>query len=344
MALMTCLSAIGAVILVLLSPWLVVNKLKIPIELQAETLNTLYLLSASIPVVVLTTGLRGILEAHKRFDITNIVRAPLGMITYLGPLVVLPFSNTLPAMVAILIAARVIAFMAYTFMCLRLYPDLARQPPYMPELFYRLISFGGWMTLSNIAAPLLLYLGRLTIAVMISVEAVAYFSVPYDIVIKLLTIPSIFVTVLFPIFAEQFPQNSRLVKEHYIRSMYYLLLVMLPLTMLMYFTAELVLDRWINSEFSENSHHVAQLLIIGVFINSFGHISQSLIQAYGRADITAKLHIIELMVYVPYLVLLVKAYGIEGAAAAWVIRVTISTIVLSTIANNCLAGIIKMKD
>jgi O-antigen/teichoic acid export membrane protein len=73
-----------------------------------------------------------------------------------------------------------------------------------------------------------------------------------------------------------------------------------------------------------------------VFINSFGYISQGLIQAYGRPDLTAKLHIAELVAYIPYMWWLVAHHGIIGAAIAWSIRVTISTIALSLIANACL--------
>ena len=80
----------------------------------------------------------------------------------------------------------------------------------------------------------------------------------------------------------------------------------------------------------------AQLLAVGVFINSFGYISQALIQAYGRPDLTAKLHVAELIAYVPYLWWLVETHGIEGAAIAWVVRVTISTAALAAIANGCL--------
>src|SRR5690606_37602865 len=90
-----------------------------------------------------------------------------------------------------------------------------------------------------------------------------------------------------------------------------------------------------------NSYHVAQLLAIGIFVNSFGYISQCLIQAYGRPDLTAKLHVAELIVYIPYMWWLVTNHGIYGAALAWVIRVAISTVALSIIASRCLDGRVK---
>ncbi|MSR05532.1 MAG: flippase [Gemmatimonadetes bacterium] len=338
MTLMAALGVAGAGVISVLSPWLVGSVLEIPVELKAETLPAFYLLALSIPVVISTTGLRGILEAHQRFDLANIVRVPLGAITYLGPLLMLSYSNTLPSMVLVLVAARFLSLVVYLVMCLTLYPDLRRRAPLAPELMRRLLSFGGWMTVSNIAGPLLLYLGRLQIAVLVSASAVAYFSAPYDVVINLLVIPGVVVTVLFPALTLMLQRDVREAGALYRRSMLQLGLVMLPLAVATIILAKPGLARWINEEFSSNGYRVAQLLAGGVFINSFGHVSQALIQAYGRPDLTAKLHIAELVLYVPYSWWLIESQGITGAAVAWVIRVTISTVVLAIIAQRCLAG------
>jgi O-antigen/teichoic acid export membrane protein len=98
---------------------------------------------------------------------------------------------------------------------------------------------------------------------------------------------------------------------------------------------------WINPGFAEHSFRVAQFIAVGVFVNSIGMIAQSLVQAYGRPDLTAKLHLLELVLYVPYLWWLTKEYGIDGAAIAWTIRVLISAVVLWILASNCLSGSIR---
>lgn len=338
MALMTILGMTGALLISLISPWLVGTQLEIPEHLRSETLAAFHLLAVSIPVVICTTALRGILEAYQRFDLVNMVRIPIGVITYLGPLAILPYSHSLPAMVLTLVAAR-IAFLAVCLaICLRLFPELGRRRRLQLALMRQLLSFGGWMTLSNIAAPLLLYLGRFLVMVLVSVEAVAYFSTPYDVVINLLLIPGIFVSVLFPAFARLFPGDAPSAGRLYGQSVLLIFVVMLPLTSLTYMFAQPVLAWWINEDFAANGHRVAQLIAIGIFINSFGHLSQALIQAYGRPDLTAKLHVAELVAYVPYLYWLVDRHGIEGAAMAWIVRVTISTLALWGIANRCLSG------
>jgi O-antigen/teichoic acid export membrane protein len=46
----------------------------------------------------------------------------------------------------------------------------------------------------------------------------------------------------------------------------------------------------------------------------------TLIQGVGRADLTAKLHLAELPVYLPLLWWLISHAGIEGAAMTWALR------------------------
>ncbi len=91
---------------------------------------------------------------------------------------------------------------------------------------------------------------------------------------------------------------------------------MLPLVILIVLFARTGLELWLDKEFASRSYRVAQLLAVGVLVNSLGLISQALIQASGRPDVTAKLHIIELPLYLSYLPWLLSVYGINGAAGA----------------------------
>jgi O-antigen/teichoic acid export membrane protein len=343
MVCMALLGILGGGMVAAISPWLVEQKLAIPANMREETLIAFYLLAISVPIVIVSTGFRGILEGRHRFDIVNLVRAPLGALTYIGPIVVLPYSRELPLVVATLLAGRAVSCLAYGMICLRLYPELAFGSRYNLRSIGPLLSFGGWMTFSNIAGPLLLYLGRFALAILASAEAVAYFSTPYDVVISLLLIPGLFVSVLFPTFSETFQRNHEQVSRLYRQWMVITCLVMFPLTLLTFLLARPALSFWINEAFAEHSYSVAKILATGVFINSFGLVSQALIQAYGRPDLTAKLHGAELIAYIPYMWWLIQAFDIEGAAIAWTIRVTISTVALAIIANGCLRRSIRVE-
>jgi O-antigen/teichoic acid export membrane protein len=341
MTLMTLLGTLGAIVVLLISPWLVGTKLAIPEAFRLETLHAFYWLAASIPVVIVTTGLRGFLEAYQRFDVINIVRIPLGLLTYLGPLAVLPFSTRLTDMVIALVVSRLVACIAYWSVCLKLYPELRKCPPLDTVPVKEMLSYGGWMTVSSIVGPLLFYLGRLVLAVLVSADAVAYFATPSDIIVNVLTISSILTSVYFPMFAQQFVVSRQQAGALYRQAMIYNVIAILPCCVLVVLFAKPALALWINVEFADHSYTVAQLIALGVFVNSMGLVAQSLVYAYGRPDLTAKFQMMELVLYVPSLWWLIGHVGINGAAIAWLIRVSVSTVVLWTMARMCLSGSIK---
>jgi O-antigen/teichoic acid export membrane protein len=67
LSLMLLLGLVGTAFLSLLAPLLVGDLLKIPEALRSESLRTFYLLALSLPIIISTAGLRGVLEAQQRF-------------------------------------------------------------------------------------------------------------------------------------------------------------------------------------------------------------------------------------------------------------------------------------
>lgn len=322
---MSVVGLLGTAVVFLLSRWLVMTILKIPPVLQSETLDVFYLLALSIPVVVTTAGLRGVLDAHQRFDLTNSVRIPMGVLIFLGPLLVLPFSRNLFSVAAVLVVIRVIAWVAYLMLCFYVVPALRCGVVVKGSMLRPLIRFGTWMTVTNIVGPLMVYLDRFLIGAVLSVAAVAYYATPYEVVTKLWIIPVAVVGVLFPAFSTSFVQDRGRTALLFNRGVKYVFLAMFPLTLLIVTLAYEGLDLWLGGEFAQNSTSVVQWLAVGVFINSLAHVAFSLVQGVGRPDITAKLHLVELPFYLISLWWLVAAYGIEGAAIAWVVRIVIDT-------------------
>ena len=336
MSLMAALGFLGATVVALLSPWLVGGVLNIPTELQPETLKAFYLLAASIPIVIITTGLRGILEAHQRFGLVNAVRIPLGIFTFLGPVAVLPFSNSLVPVVAVLVIARVISWCAYAVLCLKVEPALRHSISIHKAIVRPLISFGGWMTVTNIVGPLMVYMDRFLIGAVISMTAVAYYATAYEVVTKLWIIPSALMGVMFPAFAAILVQNRTRAIHLFDRTVNYILISLFPIVFIVVTFAHEGLVLWLGSEFASNGSLVLQLLAIGVFINSHAHVPFGLVQSAGRPDLTAKLHLIELPFYLLILWWLIGTYGIVGAAIAWIVRVTVDTILLFAMAHKLL--------
>ena len=334
--LMAVLGVLGAVIVAVLSPWLVGSILKIPLELQSETLIVFYILSASIPIVISSTGLRGVLEAYQRFDLVNVVRIPLGIVTFLGPVAVLHFSNSLVPVISVLVIARLFSWCAYAVLCLKVGSVLNRSFGIHRVMVRPLISFGGWLTVTNIISPLMVYMDRFLIGAMLTMSAVTYYATPYEVVTKLLIIPVALMGVLFPAFATALAQDQVRAARLYGRSVIYVFLLLFPAVLIIVTFAREGLTLWLGSEFSGDSSLVLQILAVGVLVNCIAHVPSGLIQSAGRPDLTAKLHLAELPFYLLILWWLLSYYGIVGVAIAWVARVVIDALLLFVIANRLL--------
>lgn len=341
MSLMLVLGLTGALVVILISPWLTQSALKIPHALQEETLRSFYLLALSIPVVISTAGLRGILEAQQRFGMVNALRIPMGLLTFLGPLLVLPFSRSLVVITAVLVAFRAVAWLAHLLLCFKVMPTLCTSVSIRRQDIRPLLHLGGWMTITNIVGPLMVYLDRFLIGSMVSMAAVAYYVTPYEVVTKFLLIPGALVAVLFPAFSASLVSDQKHAAGLFQLGVKYTFLALFPLILATITFAHEGLGMWLNSEFATNGTKVLQWLAIGVFLNSLANIPFAFIQSAGRPDITAKLHLIELPFYLLTIWSLLHTWGIVGAAIAWAVRAAIDAFALFLLASHLMPGVEK---
>jgi len=320
----------------LLLPWLVQDILNIPQVLYAETLKAFYLLAIFVPIVIISVGFRGILDAHQRFDLTNAVRIPLGIYSFGAPLLVLPFSQSLFSVVGILVAGRLIACLVQLLLCFHVVPSLSKGIVLQRTMMGPLIRFGGWMTVTNIVSPLMVYSDRFFIGALISVVAVAYYATPHEVVTKLLLISGSLMGVLFPAFSTSFVQDHSRTKLLFARGVKFIFLILFPITLLIVTMAHDGLGFWLGDEFAKNSTKVLQWITVGVFMHSLGQVPYALIQGVGRPDLTAKLHLIELPFYFICLWWIIGSNGIVGAAVVWVLRIAVDTLFMFVIALRLL--------
>ena len=332
--LMALLGVFAAFIGWAISPWMVLKALKIPRELQPETLRAFYILALSIPLVTITSGFRGILEALQRFRALNFIRIPMTVFSLVGPLLILPFSSSLVPMVLILVLGRLVGAFVHAVVCFRAMPALRRRVEFDFSLMGPVLKFGGWMNVSNLMAPIMVYLDRPLIGALLSVSALAYYTAPSDLVSRLNVLPGAVVSVLFPAFALTYLQDRERMGMLFSRSLKYIFLAIFPIVLVLVTFAPEGLRLWLGPTFAQTSASALRWLAIGVFINSLAYVPFALVQAAGRPDLTAKFQMFEFVPYVAACIILLKFYGITGAALAWAARMGVDGLLLFIAASR----------
>jgi O-antigen/teichoic acid export membrane protein len=316
------------IVFMLTSGLIVEYVLNVSVSLKKEASIALTVLSAGLPFVILSIGLRGVLEAFQLFKKISFVTIPSGILLFVMPVIVSFFSTSLVHIFSSLVFIRFLQFILFLItargiMRVKFFDAILKN-----EL-RALLSFGGWMTVTNIISPIMVNMDRFFIGSKVAVSAVTNYVVPFDLITKALVLPSAVSGVLFPEFSRLHSNRERhtalflLAKS----SIFLSLAFFVPLAIVYLFSFEL-LSIWISEDFAISSSDILKVLCIGVYFNGIAYLPFSFIQGAGRSDLTAKLHVAELFFYLPTLIFMIEKYGVEGAAYAWVFRVTFDFLIL----------------
>lgn len=305
--------------------------IKYAAELNAEVTIAAYLLALAIPIQSMSAMFRGVNEAFENFREISLVRIGLGVANFLGPFCVAIFTTNLAVLVSTLLFSRLFAFFLFRkFAKAYLAHQLPDDTQYVsvqasPEIAKQLLSFGGWFTVSSLISPVLVQADRFLIGALISATAIATYTLPFLVVTQSLIIVGAISSVAFPSLSALV--HSQPVKAETMFRLWLMrvAVIMLVVTSLFALLLPVILPWWIGQKLPTESVLIGQILCVGIFANSLGSMYFALLHAYGRADITAKLHLSELPLFLLALYFLISNFGVVGAALAWVGRMVLDT-------------------
>lgn len=333
LSLILVFSLFGASIVCLGAGILIHDVLNVQVSLQNEGIAAMRVLSIGLPAVVLTTGFVGILQAHQRFATITVVRIPLGVLTFGGPLLTLQLSPSLIWATTALVLARFVAFVVYYFFAASVRPELKcfifPQKKHITPLF----NFGGWLTITNIVGPIMTRFDRFLIGSLLTMSAVSYYVTPYEVLSRLQLLPKSMMNVLFPALTTALIADRQRLVTIYSQASRILLLLVLPVLSACFLLAPEGLQIWLGEDFRQMATPVVQWLAVGCIINTLARMPFTVLQSAGRPDLVAKTHLAELIPYAFLLWMFTHRFGIAGTAAAWFLRVLVDTITLNWIAS-----------
>lgn len=325
---------IGALIIFALAEPLT-SWMKVSYVIHNQTYKAFVFSALAIPFVALSSGMRGVLEAFDHFGQVNMVRIFQGITTFILPVLSVYLHGPDLGMIALYLGlSRVVVLVCYLASVKKRVGEGWHFTFSNLKFDNSLLKFGGWMTLSNIISPLLVYFDRFIISSVVGGHAVAYYTVPFEIATRLLIIPGAMGSALFPKLASRYHNPSKRVGHLFKHSLATIMLVMGFLCLLLYAIYQPIVGWWISKEFADASKSVVGILAIGIWMNSLGFIAYTALQAKTGAKQTAILHSLELCLFIPMLYLLLTEMGIIGAALVWTIRVTFDALAMFWLLNR----------
>jgi O-antigen/teichoic acid export membrane protein len=298
--------------------------------MQAEVLQALPLVAAFFPVGLLGGTFGGCLQADERFLELNLQQSVGAALFQCLPLAFMALAGTsLHSAILGAVIARTISVAWMGTSCLR-WARSAGLPKIQLSHVGELFRYGGWITVSDVISPILNGLDQMLIGLRLGSAATAHYSVPFSMATKSLIIPGALCRAIFPRLSRATPQEARHLLKRLTPAVAGTMALMCVPGILL---ADAMLRFWIGDEFASLSHTSTSILLLGMWINGIAYLPFTYLQTQGRPDLIAKIHAIELLPFVVLLLALIAAFGLNGAAAAWCIRIAIDAILQGRLAG-----------
>ena len=274
------------------------------------------------------------------FKGVNLLRIALGAANFgLPALSVMLFGSSLTLIVLTLIAARLVVLAAHVLLVNQKLPSGWIRSKANAKDVKGLLSFGVWMTVSNIISPLMVTADRFVISAVMGAVAVAYYTVPFEVLIRVLVVPAALTSALFPRLSSKLKTDSEAARTLYRNCIKIVAAVLVPISLTIAAGSYWGLSFWLGKDFAEKSWMIVSVMSVGLLLNGIAFVPFAAIQAAGEAKITARLHVFELLIYVPLLFLFLHFFGLIGAAIVWVIRVGLDLLLLLIYSKKTLSRI-----
>ena len=312
---------LGGLLLALLAYPLSFEWLNVSEPLRQSAAQALLIAAVGIPMTTVTTGLRGVLEAYEEFPNVNLLRMLLGILNFgLPVLSVMLMGPSLIWMVGSLVVARFFFLIAHLLLVNRKMLKGWATEKFSRMQLRKLFSFGAWMTVSNVIGPLMVTADRFIISAILGANVVAFYSIPAEMLTRVLILPAALTSALFPRLAAVMTGNPSEARRVYKNCLKVVTVALLPVCLIIAIGSKYGLTLWLGKEFADQSWVIVVIMAAGIFFNGIAQVPFAAVQAAGNARATGLLHTFELLLYLPLLLLLLKTNGLTGAAIAWTIR------------------------
>ncbi|AMP08596.1 polysaccharide biosynthesis family protein [Collimonas arenae] len=317
-----------ALVLLIAGSWLSHIWSEGPIAMEIE--SAWVWIAWCVPVTLATNWFRGMLEGMQQFGRLNVLRVIFGSWNYAAPAIIVFWQPNLEAMIIAIVLGRFLALIAHVFACLQVDRQIVfGAAPRKIDSLGHFFREGGWMTVSNVISPLMVYFDRFLLATMLPARAIAWYVVSLELMMRTTVIPAALASVLFPKFSGANQASEGGVEAHlYERGIRIIASIMLPVCAIAVVLSYEGMKIWMGESFAINSYRIVEIIAVGIFVNSVAQLPFAWVQGTGRSHLTARLHFAELPMYMVGLYFAAINWGILGAAWMWTIRVSLDCIVL----------------
>jgi O-antigen/teichoic acid export membrane protein len=310
-------------------PSLVSNYLKVSPAFRRPAIQSFQVISVTIPLVTLTAGLRGFLEASGRFPFLSLVTVFTGIGMYVLPVLVVMAGGGLVWIATAYVLVRIGLAVAFATGCLRVKGRPSLRPALSLKAVRNMVSFGGWLSVSNVVGTAMVYGDRFLLGSCVGMVAVASYSMPLDVIGRMQIVITSFCAVLFPLMSRLDGSRSEHFQTVYRGAVAIVLSLLTPMIVGMILLSPFMMKIWLRARNTQDAVFSAEVFLAGSVVQAMASISFTALHARGRSDLSAWVHMAEFPIYCAAFYWAAMRFGVRGAALVWLGRTVVDFICMA---------------
>jgi O-antigen/teichoic acid export membrane protein len=308
----------------------------INIEYQEIIQNNVFYIILTIVVLIGSTLIAGVLTSFKKFDQINLLKSFFNTSVISAPVIANKLNLGISGIIILIFLFRLLNFIVYLIYLLYVEYKF-RTIKIEINTLKEVLKEGSWISISNIASPIIVYLDRFLLAAFTNLASVVYYSSSLDTFSKIIIIPSTITGILFPSFVEKNIVDNDRGLGLFQKTLIQMIMVIAPIIFVLIICVKPLLALWINVKFADSSFLISQILLLGIFWNGLSQLPITYLQATGKSKTTALIHLFEFVMFIPITFFFIKSYGIVGASMSWTLRVFVDFLLLMFFSGEALS-------
>jgi Membrane protein involved in the export of O-antigen and teichoic acid len=343
-ALIALCTSVPIAALLMLFAGQIIGLFNVPPELSADAVFALRLASITFVINFLCGIFNTPQLARLRMDLNTFIGASSRILGLLATPLVLYLGYGITGAITVLLAASLINLLGHLIVSRRLLPHLFGTTIDSANAG-RIVKFGGAMVGAGIASVFLVNAEKGILSGLVSVKALAYYSVAFTLASMATMLASAMIQSLVPAFSQlATPGRENELSQLFSRGVTLNIVLLIPAIVFLVVIAQDFFSVWAGIEFGAESTLPFYFLLAGLLVNIPAFIPYSVLLALGKADMIAKLYWLELLPYLLLVTVLTLRFGILGAAAAWGIRMILDGFLFFWLAKRAVHVNTKMFD
>lgn len=304
---------------------LTIDKFNLSFELVA-------LVSLTVFVSICLNSMLAIVEGTQKIKHNALVKG-IGVILFTLVPAILLKENKISSLIEIFYIITITKLLQFVYLLIYI---LKRHSPllldYSIEISKKMLSSGLWLTISNISSLVILYADRFTLGYLLNSKSIAYYSISGDLIQKGMGLIALIPFSLFPLMSESKKSNITTKTLNSILKIQTLISIIGLFVALIF--SSYFLKLWLGSEYDIMILNVFLIMSIGLFAAGYGQIYLMRLHSLRNMKVPGKIHMVEMLFFIPVMIVAVISFGVYGAAICFSLRYLIDMILMKNALKN----------